>query len=336
MLPISQSSFIWLMWRKSNLNILNLENCQCEYNSFAISKITDAVLKYIIKWYHIAIRLLDANNFFPMDEIKNGELLGTYFGTIIGDASLMKGKVNKALYTNGIDQWVNVGNHRDKCLGNLSLCSKGFVMALWLNAHTRVTGRSIEIYINSGGHTMKSVGISLHQKEASLRAAFRNDTKTWFAVISDFESHRWYHVVLAWSGERGLEFYLNGCLRKTDHMGRNIRNNRDSTITDFVFGNANMDGSNAAGEMTLDEVRVWDADMDEEDVWKIYINDIRPWLLKFRHIPFGNKKEHFFVEMIQHRHIKMKRRAKKERFCGVQYCYATKWYTYDKHENKAA
>ena len=39
-----------------------------------------------------------------MDEIKNGELLGTYLGTIIGDASLMKGKVSKALYTNGIDQ----------------------------------------------------------------------------------------------------------------------------------------------------------------------------------------------------------------------------------------
>ena len=157
-------------------------------------------------------------------------------------------------------------------------------MALWLKAHAQVTDRSIEFYINSGGHTYHSVGISLHQKRVGLCAAFRIDTKKWFAVISDFESQRWYHVVLAWSGERGLEVYLYGCLRKTDHIGKRLRNNRDPNITDFVFGNANMDWSNAVGEMTLDEVRVWDADMDEEAVWKLYITDIRPWLLKFRHI----------------------------------------------------
>ena len=29
---------------------------------------------------------------------------------------LVPSKSNKALYTNGIDQWVNIGNHRDKCL----------------------------------------------------------------------------------------------------------------------------------------------------------------------------------------------------------------------------
>ena len=212
-----------------------------------------------------------------MDEIKNGELVGTYPGNIVGSVSLVKGNVNKALYTNGINQWVNIGNHRDKCLGNLAMCSKGFVMALWLKAHQDVSAGGNEYYINSGGHTYQSIGMTLLQQNGNLLAWFRNESMFWSASVPDFQSHLWYHIVLAWIGERGEQVYLDGCLHQADE-GRNWANNKNPIYNDFVFGNANtaLNGGSFAGEMTLDEVRVWDADMDGEDVWKVYIADIQP------------------------------------------------------------
>ena len=227
---------------------------------------------------HAATNFSEANYSFPMDEIIDGKLIGTYPGNLDGDVSLVQGQTNEALYTNGIDQWVNIGNHRDKCLTNPALCSKGFVMALWLKAHVHVTDGSKEFYINCGGHISQWTGISLHQKSSGLCAAVRTQSKVWFVSVRDFKSKVWYHVVMTWTEEDGLKVYLDGCLRQRTE-GINFTNNRNRTAPDFVFGNSNTalsDGS-GAGEMTLDEVRVWDVDMNGEDVWKLYLADFHPW-----------------------------------------------------------
>ena len=99
----------------------------------------------------------------------------------------------------------------------------------------------------------------------------------WRADVTGFQSQVWYHVVLVWTGKRGEQVYLDGCLHQTDE-GRNLANNKNPIFNDFVFGNANtaLSIGSRAGEMTLDEVRVWDADMDGADVWKIYMADIQP------------------------------------------------------------
>ena len=144
-----------------------------------------------------------------MDEQENEMLVGTYPGHFVGEVTLVHGKVNQALYTNGIDQWVNIGNHRDKC--NLARCTKGFVMALWLRAPTVPTGRK-HFYVNSGGHTSKSMGITLHQKNMKLIAYYRTESwEDWRITVEDFVDHVWYHVTQTWTAT-GLKLYFNGCL----------------------------------------------------------------------------------------------------------------------------
>ena len=214
--------------------------------------------------------LLDADYHFLMDEIRDGKLEGTYSGTIVGNVSLVQGKVNNALYTNGINQWVNIGNHRDKCLGNLTRCSKGFVLALWLKAHQDVSGGGNEYYISSGGQTSLSIGMTLLQQNGNLLAVFRNESMFWSASVPDFESHLWYHVVLAWTGGRGLQVYFDGCLCKTEE-GTISASNVDPSVTDFVFGNANnaLDDGTYAGEMTLDEIRRYG--------WRRRVENLHGW-----------------------------------------------------------
>ena len=75
-----------------------------------------------------------------------------------------------------------------------------------------------------------------------------------------------------------MSIWMSVCDRMD--AGISHTNNGQPSYTDFVFGKANTalaGGTAYAGEMTLNEVRVWDADLDEEGALKIYISDILPW-----------------------------------------------------------
>ena len=220
----------------------------------------------------------DADYSFPMDKIEEGHLVGTFLGNLNGDVALVPGRSNKALHTNGIDQWVNIGNHRDKCLGNLTVCAKGFVMALWLRAYIHVTS-NVQFYVDSGGYTAQSLGITLFQKHGELRVRLRTESKYWKVESINFSINVWYHVAVVWTGEDGVQFYMNGCLCGRDDSATKRTNNQNPSFTDFIFGNKNTNLANndtpLPAEMTLDEVRVWDGNMDEEEIWKIYTTDVQ-------------------------------------------------------------
>ena len=82
---------------------------------------------------------------------------------------------------------------------NLNRCTKGFV-ALWLKAYV-ATGN--EYYVNSGGHTSESMGMTLLKQNGNLLAGFRTESMHWRVDVAGFESHVWYHVVLVWTAQGG-------------------------------------------------------------------------------------------------------------------------------------
>ena len=47
-----------------------------------------------------------------MEEILGGELSGSVPGAIVGVVKLIRGVRDQALYVNGLDQRVDLGNHR--------------------------------------------------------------------------------------------------------------------------------------------------------------------------------------------------------------------------------
>ena len=54
-----------------------------------------------------------------MEELVGTLLKGSVDGDIHGDVQLVAGKRGKAFYKNGMDQWVDLGNQRSNCMGNL-------------------------------------------------------------------------------------------------------------------------------------------------------------------------------------------------------------------------
>ena len=221
-----------------------------------------------------------ADFIFPMEEITRDKLQGSYGGIITGNASLLDGRRGKALYTNGIDQWVNFGNQRHSCLGNLTICCNGFVMAFWLKAHRYDDLRSDEYYLSSGGHTYLSVGVSVLMQNSKLAAQVRNESVTWTAMMIPVVINIWNHVALTWSGTDGgqLYFYLNGNVVAEDLRGTKMVNNRLKTLNDCVLGSVNHFDEFMkkifAGEMSMDALQVWDALFDSKAMKDIYKNEL--------------------------------------------------------------
>ena len=215
-----------------------------------------------------------------MDEIVGGEVSGSVPGAVVGDVKLVRGVRGQALYMNGIDQRVDLGNQRHNCMGDLSKCKNGFVMAMWLQMHKYDEPGlyTDEYYISNGGHATRSIGVALLMREKKLLAMFRTETRLWEAYYDDGVSlHTWYHVVMVWSSASGGYIYINGALGSHNQQGESWNSNQQpNTFLNFILGDANTDPPIDPGEMTLDELRIWDMAMDDQGAWKLYSTDAFP------------------------------------------------------------
>ena len=217
-----------------------------------------------------------------MEQIVGGQLSGSVTGVVVGDVELVPGKQGNALYVNGLNQKVNLGNQRHNCMGDLSKCTNGFVMAMWLQMHQYDDPGQYtdEYYITNGGHTKNAIGVALLMRERKMLAMFRTETRYWEnSYDKDFSLNTWYHVVLVWNTTSGSKVYVNGALRIHNQGGMSLNNNQNSNgFSDFVLGDNNGDATDKAGEMTLDELRIWNIVIDDQEVWKLYVADVMAWI----------------------------------------------------------
>ena len=216
-----------------------------------------------------------------MEAFVDGVLSGSIPGTVIGDIKLIRGVRGHGLYLNGISQRVDLGNQRHSCLGNLNMCTKGVVMAMWLRMHKydEPGNYNDEYYFSNGGQTVNSMGIALLMRQKKLLAMFRTETRLWEVYYDNGLSlHSWYHVVLTWSATSGGYVYIDGALGGHNQQGQSLTSNRKgNAYVNFVLGDANNNPPNDPGEMTLDELRIWDAVADVLWVWRLYAADVFPW-----------------------------------------------------------
>ena len=203
---------------------------------------------------------------------------------ITGDVQLVEGKVSNAVYTDGIhDQYVNLGNLRQYCVGDLRLCQHGLTISLWLRPHVRKSGEFH--YFTNGGHTRKSIGVYLAQRYEGLRVYFRNDTGPWVVSEVPFEALNWYFISMVWGPNSGLRLYLNGCLAGEDRTLTHDASTSNGPYNDFILGASNIaeDRSFSRIEMTMDELKIWDANMAEDQVWDLYVSHL--WPVGLTHLP---------------------------------------------------
>ena len=75
--------------------------------------------------------------YVPFDDIQNDSVLGIPFnGTLLGTNILQLSNesiINSAMmFDRTLLQWIDMGDHKNRCLGNLNLCDEGFTLSVWV------------------------------------------------------------------------------------------------------------------------------------------------------------------------------------------------------------
>ena len=201
---------------------------------------------------------------FPMEVIENGNLIGSIDGTVFGDITLVTGKKGLALDTNGVNQYVDFGYQGDTCLGYFMLCTHGWVAAFWVHRNNNTKGSVMD----TGAGTNKGVKIDWPYSNQVV-VIFRSVNSKWQLRQETSTNHGWIHIVVTWCSNYA-KLYFNGGRVTTKSSGITDRV-PDTRTPHFVIGADYRHRDGYRG--TLDELRVWDAVMSDEDVLELYRED---------------------------------------------------------------
>ena len=173
-----------------------------------------------------------------MECIIDDVLVGPINGSLYGSPELVDGKIGQALHTDGISQYVNFGNQRHICPGNLDLCSEGLTLMLWLKIADAPHSHTFEFYISNGGHHGDSHGIALSRQGGLLRAHFRMlNGSFWKLETSRPDFDLWYHIAVAWRSDIGCQMYYDGTLQGELLLSETGTANTNNN--DLIIGMAN-------------------------------------------------------------------------------------------------
>ena len=199
-----------------------------------------------------------------MEKIEDGNVIGPINGTVAGDAQLVVGKKGLALHVSGNDQYVEFGNQADICLGYFILCTRGWVAAFW--GKLKVPGRMMDT-----GYSARHGQQIFWWYPGILYVLFADDNNNWMVQAAASAEQGWIHVVATWRRCIGATLYINGELVDTSATAH-PHTTPISGTTCFIFGGDCL--YSATGfDGFVDELRVWDAVMDDGDVLKLYSED---------------------------------------------------------------
>ncbi len=210
----------------------------------------------------------------PMDStIDNNEILvGSISGTMYAQPTLVAGKRGNALYFNGVDQWVNFGDQRNTCFGNLEQCPDGYSLIHWIKLGTKSAIGKTLFYYSNGGQTSSSHGITLFRKGNILGTTFSTRSMEWKGYdLMEVSDEVWYHIGFTWHPDTGVTFFLNGCQTEPlQPFNVKSRSLASTPHNDFTLGTPNnqLNVNGMMGEFYVDELEIFYRDLHPADIWK--------------------------------------------------------------------
>ncbi len=88
-------------------------------------------------------------------------------GTPANNPTFRGGVVGQAMCFNGVDQSVNFGDIRYRCLGNLELCKEGLMFCVWIQTGSKSVTKA-NFYFSSGGQTSASMGLAFFRTPGGI------------------------------------------------------------------------------------------------------------------------------------------------------------------------
>ncbi|KAL3854429.1 hypothetical protein ACJMK2_013699, partial [Sinanodonta woodiana] len=187
-----------------------------------------------------------------MDKIRGSQLEHPSLTIeVFGNPVSVPGKIGKAITFNGPDQYINLGDHHDKCLGNLKKCPHGITISVWIKFNTENN-----MYILSTGQD----GIRVFYRNGYIYVTLETMEKSWRASAQSPRIREWHYLEISWHPEFGLNIYIDNKLKEHSNF-RNVPPSPDGRAKMFYIGRPNE--GDTAGErfdysrMSVDEMEIW-------------------------------------------------------------------------------
>ena len=195
---------------------------------------------------------------------------------LLGNPSIVDGKVNNAVRLNGDSQYLDAGETGDTCLGDLSRCPHGFTMSTWVKFDKL---QEDSYYMSTGNK-----GVSMFYKNGMLHVAFNQPGKLWQTSVRGVQPNQWYFVEATWHPQKEAKLYVDNRLVSWTTAQR-VAPKPDKDDNHFYIGRANN------GDTPNDYFKYPDVTLDEMEIW--YSN--RDDLLAFDYIQRGKARKYMFL-----------------------------------------
>ena len=177
--------------------------------------------------------------------------------TAQGHPEVVPGKRDNAIELDGNSQYLDLGQHPDSCLGNLTECRHGTTGSMW--AKFKEFKQNTYYYTNGNG-------VAVYYKDDKLRYSFTSGNQRWEVDIADLDADRWYFLEYTWEAEKGLRVYVNNRLQGTDARPQRVPRKTGTRTNHVYIGRANSDDENGRHfrfpDVVIDDVETWYADRD--------------------------------------------------------------------------
>ncbi|XP_078366665.1 protocadherin Fat 4-like [Oculina patagonica] len=205
---------------------------------------------------------------WPLDREENGKVVdirGSVQGVLNNGAKVVSDPdFGDVVSLEAPGAWILMGDFRDDCISNPTLCDDGLSVAFWLKF---ISGQYI---ISSGGASRFATGFDFYRESAAgdFKLILETSTKEWSLKLNDIPKE-WFYFTFTWSVGAGLRYFQDGQLIAADQAHENITRASD-IFTLLTIGKYNVENLEHYGNLSISDLLIWRKRLTDEEVLHSY------------------------------------------------------------------
>ncbi len=242
------------------------------------------------------VYLIFADLYYPMDSKVSNEVLGKpYNAELKNDApAILPRLISEGMLQRAVNlsagQWLDLGSHNDKCLGNLTLCPNGFSAAFWIWIDPSKFGPADEVFtlFTNAGYELESPGMwaIMDFCQNNLNGCWSYKVKCYLAdkywaldvCTTWFDDPEWILFAFTWHPVNGLRFHTYkgyGHYWSLDPVtSESFSAPAQSRDTHVMIGKLNDEDTHQqrSRHIMIDDVRIWEREVEQELIEEVFQN----------------------------------------------------------------
>ncbi|KAL4216896.1 neuroligin protein binding [Mactra antiquata] len=167
-------------------------------------------------------------------------------------AELSTGKVGQGISLDGTGQFVDLGEHMDKCFANIDVCNHGLTVSFWLKPRSSRTDQ----------YFFSTPTYSIYSEDGLLKAKFVTSGKVWNVTSGGIRLDKWNNVMVSWDPEVGVKLFVDDRLLNNSQEPTDVMLSDQPTAGKVYIGKSSDPSIQQTANIQADEIQIWYADID--------------------------------------------------------------------------